>query len=270
MLFRSIAQSCLYGVDKNPFAVNLAKLSLWLVTLSKDQPFTFVDHALKCGDSLVGYSVREIQAAMREVQLGFLNDQNQIYAGMGIARRESFAEDSLDVEAYDRKKALLREQIQANEGLRQAGDLLVAAFFEAAKPKERAEKRQGYLAMLSGAFGEEELREPIQTIRERLAAGEKGITPLHWDLEFPEVFDGERGGFDVFVGNPPFAGKNTIAEGCPDGILDWFKLLHPESHGNADLVAHFFRRCFDLLRPGGALGLIATNTIAQEIGRAHV
>jgi hypothetical protein len=65
------------------------------------------------------------------------------------------------------------------------------------------------------------------------------------------------------VGNPPFAGKNTIAEGSPEGILDWFKQLHPESHGNADLVAHFFRRCFQLLRAGGALGLIATNTIAQ-------
>ncbi len=82
-------------------------------------------------------------------------------------------------------------------------------------------------------------------------------------MEFPEVFSSDRGGFDVFVGNPPFAGKNTIAEGSPDGILDWFKQLHPESHGNADLVAHFFRRCFSLLRPGGSLGLIATNTIAQ-------
>jgi hypothetical protein len=120
-----------------------------------------------------------------------------------------------------------------------------------------------YLAMLSGAFNDEGLQDSIQEIRDRLAAGDKGITPFHWDLEFPEVFGDGRGGFDVFVGNPPFAGKNTIAEGSPDGILDWFKQLHPESHGNADLVAHFFRRCFSLLRPGGSLGLIATNTIAQ-------
>lgn len=60
--------------------MNLAKLSLWLVTLSKELPFTFVDHALKEGDSLVGYGVGEIQAAMKEVQLAFLNQQNQIYA----------------------------------------------------------------------------------------------------------------------------------------------------------------------------------------------
>ncbi|MCX5969676.1 MAG: hypothetical protein NTV57_18985 [Cyanobacteria bacterium] len=100
---------------------------------------------------------------------------------------------------------------------------------------------------------------PLQQLRE----GEKGIKPLHWDVVFPDVFDRNDPGFDAFVGNPPFAGKNTIAEGSPDGILDWYKQLHPESHGNADLVAHFFRRCFDLLRPGGSLGLIATNTIAQ-------
>jgi hypothetical protein len=62
MARRLVAQQCLYGVDKNPFAVNLAKLSLWLVTLSRDLPFTFLDHALKCGDSLVGRSRREINA----------------------------------------------------------------------------------------------------------------------------------------------------------------------------------------------------------------
>jgi hypothetical protein len=260
---RLIAQRCLYGVDKNPFAVNLAKLSLWLVTLSEHLPFTFVDHALKCGDSLVGYCVRHIQTAMQEVQLGFLNEQNQIYAAMGVARLESFGDDSLDDEAYDHKKLLLEQQIKANEGLRQAGDQMAAAFFDAPKAKERADKQQVYLAMLSGAFNDEGLQDSIQEIRDRLAAGEKGITPFHWDLEFPEVFGDGRAGFDAFVGNPPFAGKNTIAEGSPDGILDWFKQQHPESHGNADLVAHFFRRCFSLLRPGGTLGLIATNTIAQ-------
>ena len=260
---RLIAQRCLYGVDKNPFAVNLAKLSLWLVTLSKELPFTFVDHALKCGDSLVGYCVRHIQTAMQEVQLGFLNEQNQIFAQMGVARRESFGDDNLNDEGYDRKKLLLQQQIKATEGLRQAGDLMVAAFFAKPKPKERADKQQVYLAMLSGTFNDDGLADSVQEIREQLAAGDRGIRPFHWDLEFPEVFGDERGGFDGFVGNPPFAGKNTIAEGSPEGILDWFKQLHPESHGNADLVAHFFRRCFSLLRPGGSLGLIATNTIAQ-------
>src|SRR5260221_11889543 len=59
---RIVAQRCLYGVDKNPFAVNLAKLSLWLSTFAKDHPFTFVDHALRCGDSLVGLTAHPIEA----------------------------------------------------------------------------------------------------------------------------------------------------------------------------------------------------------------
>jgi len=260
---RLVAQRCLYRVDKNPFAVNLARLSLWLVTLSKDLPFTFVDHALKEGDSLVGVSVKEIQAAMQQVRLGFLNEQNQVFAQMGLARRESFADDSLTDAGYDRKKALLQEQTQASEGLRQAGDLMLAAFFDAPKAKDRPDKQQVYLALLSGAFNDAALQESIQEIRERLAAGEKGITPFHWDLEFPELFGEGRGGFDVFVGNPPLAGNNTFVQGYPDCILDWFKQLNPESGGNCDLVAHFFRRCFQLLRSGGAMGVIATNTIAQ-------
>ena len=70
-------------------------------------------------------------------------------------------------------------------------------------------------------------------------------------------------GFDVIVGNPPFAGKNTITEGNAAGYLDWLKLVHAESHGNSDLAAHFFRRAFRLLKPGGCFGLIATNTIGQ-------
>ena len=55
---RLVAQRCLYGVDKNPMAVDLAKLSLWLATLAKDHPFTFLDHSLRCGDSLVGLTQR--------------------------------------------------------------------------------------------------------------------------------------------------------------------------------------------------------------------
>ena len=260
---RLIAQSCLYGVDKNPFAVNLAKLSLWLVTLSQDLPFTFVDHSLKCGDSLVGYSLQEIEAATETVQMLLLRDQRGNYVEACADLRSGFNNDTRNDDDYDRKQLLLKQQMQASDGLRQAGDLMVAAFFDAPKAKDRADKQEVYLAMLSGAFKDEGLQDSIQEIREHLAGGEKGITPFHWDLEFPEVFGDGRAGFDAFVGNPPFAGNNTLIQGYPEGILDWFKQLHAESGGQCDLVAHFFRRCFDLLRPGGSLGLIATNTIAQ-------
>jgi hypothetical protein len=264
---RLVAQRCLYGVDKNPFAVNLARLSLWLVTLSKDLPFTFVDHALKCGDSLVGYSVREIQAAMQQVQLGFLNEQNQVFAQMGLARRESFAEDSLTDAGYDRKKELLKEQTQASEGLRQAGDLMVAAFFDAPKAKDRPDKQQVYLALLSGAFNDAALQDSIQEIRKRLASGEKGITPFHWDLEFPEVFGEGRGGFDVFVGNPPFAGSTTLAQSHQNEFTSYLRQRTPGAGGKCDLSVFFLRRIYDLLREHGYLGIITTSSISEGENR---
>ena len=77
-----------------------------------------------------------------------------------------------------------------------------------------------------------------------LATGENPIRPFHWEIEFPEVFGTHDGGFDAIVGNPPFAGKNTLINSHRDAELDWLQTLHEGAHGNADLVAHFFRRAF--------------------------
>jgi len=262
---RLIAQSCLYGVDKNPFAVNLARLSLWLVSLSKDAPFTFVDHALKCGDSLVGVSKREISQAIegafeqKELEEPTIRQARVRVSGDFAAFHSDSRTDADD----QRKREALQEMDDATAYQRCVGDLLVAAHLQGKNPKDRQELRRIYMEPTLKTTEAAELRQLLPGPLQQLREGEKGIKPLHWDLVFPDVFDRNDPGFDVFVGNPPFAGKNTIAEGSPDGILDWFKQLHPESHGNADLVAHFFRRCFSLLRPGGTLGLIATNTIAQ-------
>ena len=257
---RLVAQRCLYGVDKNPFAVNLARLSLWLVTLSKHLPFTFVDHALKQGDSLVGLTMGEIEKATAAIQLGiFDGTPRRLLQNLAAAREAVFSVDSRSDADAERKQAALEEQQQASDTIRQVGDLLVAAFFKGGNARARANLQEELIRELNKGKGVEQFK----AIRAELAAGSKGIRPFHWELEFPEVFQDGNVGFDAFVGNPPFAGKNTIAEGSPEGFLDWLRLLHPESHGNADLVAHFFRRCFNLLRPDGAMGLIATNTIAQ-------
>ncbi len=267
---RLIAQGCLYGVDKNPFAVNLARLSLWLVSLSKDAPFTFVDHALQCGDSLVGIERSEIEKALkgasrqREIQMAYLDQVRQQEAKCFA----TFHADSRS-DADDAQKRQALDDLNASTAyLRTVGDLLVAAFFNGKKPKDREELKKLYLeATLQHSTAqelEEELAEPLERLRE----GEKGIQPLHWQLAFPDVFGRALTGFDVFVGNPPFAGNNTFIQGYPDGILDWFKQLHRESGGQCDLVAHFYRRCFHFLRVGGSLGLIATNTIAQGDTRA--
>jgi hypothetical protein len=245
--------------------VNLAKLSLWLVTLSKELPFTFVDHALKCGDSLVGVSRQEIEAALKGAarQRELWEDKLQDWRQQEQQRFALFHADSRNDSDDARKREALRQQQASTAFLRSTGDLLVAAFFNGSKPKDRQELRDLYIAATltaaDAAALEAELAEPL----ERLRDGEKEITPLHWELEFPDVFGRPQAGFHAFVGNPPFAGNNTFTQGYPEGILDWFKQLHAESGGLCDLVAHFFRRCFSLLRPGGSMGLIATNTIAQ-------
>jgi hypothetical protein len=182
---------------------------------------------------------------------------------MGLDRRESFAEDNLDDKAYDRKRILLERQIEASEGLRQAGDLMVAAFFAASKPKDRATKQEVYLAMLSGAFKDDGLAESVQEVREWLSEGDKGITPFHWDLEFPEVFSSDGAGFDAFVGNPPFAGHVTLSSSNREGYTEWLRQRFPGIQGKCDLIAGFVRITSLLLDCEGALGLLCTTTVRQ-------
>src|ERR1700674_2537528 len=97
----------------------------------------------------------------------------------------------------------------------------------------------------------------------QLRSGSHRIEPFHWEIEFPEVFSRENPGFDAIVGNPPFAGKNTIMACNRVHYLQRLQTLHEGAHGNADLVAHFFRSSFGLLRRDGMFGLIATKTIGQ-------
>ena len=254
---RLVARRCLYGVDRNPVAVDLAKLSLWLVTLAKDLPLTFVDHALRTGDSLVGMSERQIAAFDWKGSAPDVFAAKATKAALGEVTRlrgaiRAHGEEGEDVEE------LWKSAEDELAAVRLYGDLLAAAFFEEAKPAARDRLRREIAGSVSAGEAEDH-RSWMETLR----AKEPPLAPFHWQVEFPEVFRRENPGFDAFVGNPPFAGKNTVIAGNPGRYLDWLKATHPESHGNADLVAHFFRRAFHLLREDGTLGLIATNTIAQ-------
>lgn len=248
---RQVAQRCLYGVDKNPFAVDLAKLSLWLVTLAKDHPFTFLDHALRCGDSLVGLTRAQIAGLSWAPEADLLGLRGEI--DRELERAEGLREQIQRLSGSDdtaEKQRLLEDADAALARVRRVGDLIVEAFF--AGDKEKARRQQ--LAALSKA---------VAKGLERLPEVEEPRSAFHWEIEFPEVFSGAVAGFDAVVGNPPFAGKNNLLTGHGKSYLDWLQTIHEGAHGNADLVAHFFRRAFGLLRRGGALGLIATNTIAQ-------
>ncbi len=145
--------------------------------------------------------------------------------------------------------------------LRTLGDAALACFFAHDRPRARRQALDRLRDLGGGA------PDPFFAEARRLAAtlghGAHPIRPFHWELEFPEVFEGRGGGFDAIVGNPPFAGKNTLINGSREHYLDWLQTLHEGAHGNADLVAHFFRRAFALVRAEGCFGLIATNTIGQ-------
>jgi hypothetical protein len=261
---RLIAQRCIYGVDRNPFAVDLAKLSLWLVTLAKDHPFTFVDHTLRQGDTLVGLSRDHIASFNweKKKQVSIVRE----FIERRVREAERLREEIEALAGSDdtrEKLRLLRDADDAVKDVRLIGDALVAAYFGGTKDRERKSLRTQYdghvQAWLSGAGN----RGAVEEVVAELRSGDKPITPFHWEVEFPEIFDRKCPGFDAFVGNPPFGGKNTIVGGNADNYLPFLQLVHEEAHGNADLVAHFFRRAFNLLRMNGTFGLIATNTIAQ-------
>ena len=256
---RLVAQRCIYGVDKNPFAVNLAKLSLWLATLAKDLPFTFIDHALKCGDSLVGLTSWEIGTFDRAAtQLSIFRSVQERVKEVVTTRLEIQSQDTRsdrDADVKQQKLTLIDADL---DPIRRVADAKILAFFDGKNAKDRASREDEFKALLAEGTETE-----LQKLSQRLRSGDRGVTPFNWEIEFPEVFDRVNGGFDAIVGNPPFAGKNTLINGTTEGYVDWLKVVNPESHGNADLVAHFFRRAFTLLRKEGCLGLVATNTIAQ-------
>jgi N-6 DNA Methylase len=264
---RLVAQRCLYGVDRNPGAVDLARLSLWLATLARDHEFTFLDHALKCGDSLVGLTTAQIAAANWDEARPGLPLFRQLVKDRAAEALKARAE--IQSAPDDTTRAIQEARHRALEGrlapIRTMGDAIVSTFFAAGKPRTRERERAEVESWLSGSLQGQ--WDKLDAAAASLRVDEHPITPFHWQVEFPEVFARENGGFDAIVGNPPFAGKNTIISGI-ESYLPWLQTLHAGAHGNADLVAHFFLRAFGLLRAGGVFGLIATNTIGQGDTRA--
>lgn len=272
---REVANRCLYGVDRNHMATDLAKLSLWLVTLSQDEDFTFLDHAFKTGDSLVGLSLDEIGNVTWELT----DDLKRPLFASAFAKRVQNSRDERrrirnapDNVTYEIQQARMLQADRELEAVRLGGDAVIAAFFVGKKPKERKEvlnKLQDQIA-LGSANGWEAARQMVEQLRQ----GEHPIKPFHWEIEFPEAFDGENPGFDSFVGNPPFLGGRRIRSNHGDKFIDWLYETNTESSKNADLSSFFFRRTYSLLKNSGTLAFIATNTISQgdtrESGLEHL
>ncbi len=268
---RIIAQRCLYGVDKNSLAAEMAKLSLWLLTLAKDKPFEFLDHSIRCGDSLVGlHSIDQL----RHYSLKPDADDAVLFKGpLDSAVDEAITlrlklEDmpANTVDDVQRQEKLLTEANEKIARLRCAADLLVAAEFWGESAKDKLE-RVRHAANQSVLYFE---KGPTAEFEQVAAKERRGQTMFHWPLEFPEVIV-KRGGFDAFVGNPPFMGGLKLETAFGTEWRAW--LVHQLAlgirgvRGTADLCSYFFLRAFSLLSRQGSLGLIGTNTVSE--GDSH-
>jgi hypothetical protein len=263
---RLVAQRCLYGVDKNPMAVDLAKMALWLATLAKDHPFTFVDHSLRHGDSLVGLTFEQI----RKFHWKPAEKEQLVFGAEELARRVREAEKhrSLITDSGDDATHLLKEQKyklaeEALNTVRFAGNLAVAAFFAGANDKARKLKREDYYAALGSFFQTLDMKLRPTVHEAALRSGPHPVIPFHWEIEFPEVFSVDTPGFDSIVGNPPFMGGSVISSSFGMNYFDWLTIQFPPAGHLCDLVAYFFRRSFDLIRSGATIGFVATNTVSQ-------
>lgn len=270
---RIIADRCLYGVDINPMAVEMAKLSLWLVTLDAKRPFTFLDHAFKCGDSLLGLSTFQ---QLENFTLRPEGGKQIAFSTMNLWRHideaktkrellESMPSDTPDQIAV--KVVLHAEAEEAVAKLKAAADVLVGVELGGLKGNsyELARETAADQLMFYWAQG-------LAVLRGFADARTNGRKTFHWPVEFPEVFG--KNGFSAIIGNPPFLGGVRVSEIFGVDYNNFLALVNPPASKKADLASYFFRRAASILTDNGCFGLLATKTVAQgksrEAGLDHI
>ncbi len=290
---RDVIRRCIYGVDKNPLAVELCKVALWLEAHAPGEPLNFLDHHIKCGDAIVGLAHKdELADGIADEAFKTLpEDDKSVAAALAKRNRQerkqreqmplNFAgvvEEPLERilahwQEVDAMPERTPEEIAAKSAayqssiggphwwrLKTLADMQTAQFFI---PKTEDNK--------TGCATDADFREFLKgrrSLQERAAtlavavAQEKRF--FHYFLEFPEVL--AQGGFDCVLGNPPFLGGQRLSGTFGDNYLLYLKTLYAII-GSCDLVTYFFRRIFTLLKESGFQSLIATNSIAQGTAR---
>lgn len=292
---REVVARCLYGADINPMAVEMCKLSLWLVSLDARLPFSFVDDKIIVGNSLLGITdTRQLEelhidpTSRNRGQGGLLDIDASGNWGLpvdikGMLRRIAVKRRDLstpvdpgdpmrDTKAKDATYAGIQRSL---EPLKELADAVIAAGLDAGGVSGRR-REKAYEALriaVSRAYPADGEADKADTSMLE-AVLERGLTPtvptdyerwhcIHWPLELPDVIQ-DHGGFDAIIGNPPFLGGKKISGANGVNLREWYVSVVGEGRkGNADLVAYFFLRALSLLKPAGTLGLIATNTVAQ-------
>ncbi|MEU1530161.1 Eco57I restriction-modification methylase domain-containing protein [Streptomyces fagopyri] len=281
---RTVVATCLYGADINGMAVEMCKLSLWLVSLDPKLPFSFVDDKVLHGNALLGLTDANqlrrlhIDPAAAGNQLSvFALDVDDILAQATRLRRQlaSEVDDNDPQRSAATKRRQWRRYQELTEQLADVADGVIAAGLQwGGKPGKQLKAAYENLRIaVESAYpagGEETDRDRTMLDGIQEAGLSPTVTtdyrrwkPLHWILAVPDVM--ERGGFDAVIGNPPFLGGTKISGALGGNVRDWFSYVVAGGRGGgrADIVAYFFLRATELLTPKGNLGLIATNTIAQ-------
>jgi hypothetical protein len=268
---RRVVEACIYGVDVNPLAVELAKLSLWLTCIAVDEPLNFLDHHLRTGNSLLWANPGE----MHHLPLATEAEKKQITFNLGERMAEAI-------------KAVIAENVHIEETASTEMDLVRAKETRWKNVREKLRPflffADVWLAALDGlplneldfqtlvraelAPGELDNKEKADAkkLRESLASDfetkRKALNPFHWRLEFPAVFfetDGKprpeaECGFDAVLGNPPYISTHTSS------AETWRDALEERAGYLEDLYVHFTDLGFQLLRPGGRFGFIVSDT----------
>ena len=298
---RVIAQRCLYGVDRNPMAVQLGRLSMWLATLAADRPLTFLDHRLRTGDSLVGAAPWDIlrerapgsRRRARSSPLPLFEDDGLDRAlGAAVVVRGELARGPGDtLEQVRGKERALAHLLQDDSGLtrwKRVADAWCAVWFQDATG--RAQGRTSFPDVMASIF-QRPTALPARLLQRLMAEAQSAAEAhrfFHWPLEFPELFHDEQGrpldapGFDAVLGNPPWemlrgdhgtARTRAAARLAGSRVADFVRgsgVYRLQGDGHVNLYQLFVERALALLRPNGRLGLVLPSGFAIDHGCASL
>lgn len=194
LLRRQIARRCIYGVDINPIAVQLARLSLWIHTFVEGLPLSFLDHSIVCGNSLVGIATFTEVADLLDLSSGglFAGAAQTLIGNAETAVRKLAKLSDANAAEVKKARSAFEEEKKAVANTSRMFDILTASRLPEAEITVTAED----FAPNSKLF--------TSGLHNRALKALADIPPFHFPIAFPEVFLRDRAGFDVIVGNPPW------------------------------------------------------------------
>lgn len=282
---REVIARCLYGADINPMAVEMCKLSLWLVSMDKTKPFSFVDDKIFCGNALLGLtSLDQLQhlhiypnPAQMDRQI-FVDIDEKIATATRLRHELASPVDERDPMRSTRGKLRLLAQVRAaTDDLRLIADGVIAAGLplggRGGRQLDDAYKSLSW--QLQRGFPQDGSHGDLSELRNRVDAGLTPTVetdydrwnPLHWVLEAPEVMI-DRGGFDAVLGNPPFLAPGRISDAISVELRTFVvNDVAGGLTGSADICVYFMRRAARLTRRNAMVSLILTNSVAQGDAR---